>query len=147
MAGYVYAPDVELDEAELEAIASVARDLWEAWYTGDADTMQRCFHPDFYSHELVRKVIDSRTEFIATDSLPLTELVEMTGAGVGLADPGDREVQVTVLDATHHLASVKTVEANQTHFFHLIRFPEGWKIVQAIHTHNGGVIPNQTFDI
>ena len=90
MAGYVYAPDAELDGAELDAIAGVASDLWEAWYTGDADLMQRCFHPDFCSHALVRKVIDTRTEFIATDSIPLAELVEMTGAGVGVADPGDR---------------------------------------------------------
>ena len=81
------------------------------------------------------------------NSVPTSQLVETTEAGLGLTEPDDRLIEVTVLDATHHAASVKTIsKGRRTHFFHLMRFPEGWRVVQSVWTNDGGVIPNQTTD-
>ena len=147
MAGFVYAPDAELDPAEIEEIERVSRDLWRAWHQADGDLMQRCVHPDLDARGLTRKVIDSRTELIAPDVLTRSELVVMTEAGVGATELEGASVDVTVLAATHHVASAKTVGNGQTNLFHLMRFPEGWRIVHAVWAFDGGVIPNSTTDI
>ena len=147
MAGFVYAPDAELDPAEIEEIERVSRDLWSAWHQADGDLMQRCVHPDLDARGLTRRVVDSRTEFIAPDVVTPSELVAMTEAGLGVAELEGAAVDVTVLAATHHVASVKTVGDSQTNLFHLMRFPEGWRIVHAVWTLDGGVIPNSTTDV
>lgn len=147
MAGFVYAPDAKLDPAEIDEIERVSRDLWRAWHQADGDLMQRCVHPDLDARGLTRKVIDSRTEFIAPDVITQSDLVVMTEAGVGAASLEGAAVDVTVLAATHHVASVKTAGNGQTNLFHLMRFPEGWRIVHAVWAFNGGVISTSTTDV
>jgi len=145
--GYVHAPDAELDSADIEAIERAASEYWEAWYTGDTERLRATLHPDFELRGLARRILDTRTNYIATDVVTQSELVYLAGLGLGLTDPEKRLSEVTVLAATHYVASVKTVGEGQTHLLHLMRLPEGWKIVGAIFSHEGGVIPNQTFDI
>lgn len=145
MAGYVYAPDAELDSADIEAIEGAAREYWEAWYTGDAERLQAALHPDFELRGLARRVLDTRTNYVAVDVVTQSELVHLVG--LGETGPDNRRNDVTVLAATHYVASVQTIGEGQTHLLHLMRFSEGWKIVGAIFTHHGGAIPNQTFDM
>lgn len=147
MAGFVYAPDAVLDSSEIEAIESVSRSYWEAWYTGDADRMRGCVHPDWDNWGLVRRIIDTRTEYIDTELITRSQFLELVGRGVGYSDPNDRFVEVEVLVATHHLASVRTVGNGMIDLLHLIRFPEGWRIVHTIWSLEGGVIANATTDI
>jgi hypothetical protein len=147
MAGYVYAPNAELDPGEVKAIESVARDYCEAWYTGDAERMALCLHPEWDNFGLVNRVIDTRTQYVDTEHLTHSQQVQLTGTGAGVADPKDRRIEITVLTAKHHLASVKVVLTDMTDLLHLIRFPEGWKIVHTVWTLEGGVIANATTDI
>ena len=147
MAGYVYAPDAELDSLQISAIEEVSRDYWEAWYSGDAELMERCLHPDWDNWGLVHRILDTRTEYVDTERLTRSQQVELTRTGIGGASPEERVIEVTVLAATHHLASVKTVGRGMTDFLHLIRFPEGWRIVHTIWTLEGGVIANASTDI
>ena len=147
MAGFVYAPDAELGPADIEEIERVSRDLWRAWYEADGDLMRRCVHPELDGRGLTRRIIDSRTEFIAPDLITQSELVKMTEAGVGASESEEAAIDVGVLAATHHVASVKTVGNGQTNLFHLLRFPEGWRIVHAVWTLDGGVISNSTTDV
>lgn len=147
MAGYVYAPNAEIDPDEMKAIESVARDYCESWYTGDAESMALCLHPEWDNFGLVNRVIDSRTQYIDTEHLTHSQQVQLTGTGAGVADPGDRPIEITLLTAKHHLASVKVVLKGMTDLLHLIRFPEGWRIVHTIWTLEGGVIANATTDI
>ena len=147
MAGYVYAPEAELDSAEMRAIEKVSRDYWEAWYAGDAERMRACLHPDWDSLGLVRRIVDDRTEYTDTERLTQSQQVELTGRGVGQADPDDRIFEIEVLAATHHLASVKTKGKGMTDLLHLIRFPDGWRIVHTIWTLDGGLIANASTDM
>ena len=148
MPGHVYQPDAIPDAAELQAVENVCRDVWRAWYSGDAELTERCFHPDADGQGLVRRVIDTRTEFIAMNPVRTSQVIETTRLGLGVADPAEHVIEVTVLDVTHYAASAKTISRGQrTHYFHLLRFPEGWRIVQTIWANPGGVIPNQTTDL
>ncbi len=147
MAGYVYAPDEELGPAEIEAIEKVVRDYWEAWYNADGDRVQRALHPDFDERSLVRRILDTRVKYVAIDKTTASEVVQMTDDGLGAAAAQDRVVDVEVLAATHHLASVETAGGGLVNYLHLMRFPEGWRIIHSVWTHAGGVIPNQTFDM
>ncbi len=147
MAGYVYAPNAEVDPREMEEIEAVSRDYCEAWYAGDAERMARCLHRERDNFRLVNRVIDTRADFIDTEHITHSQFVQLTGTGAGVADPGDRPMEITVLAATHHLASVKVVSEGMTDLNHLIRFPEGWRIVHTVWTLEGGVIANATTDI
>lgn len=146
MAGYVYAPEEKLGPADLKDVEKVVRDYWEAWYTADVDRMQRALHPDSVEHTLNRRILDTRAPYIALDAETASGIVQMTGDRVGVA-PEDRAFDVEGLAATHYLASVESRSGGLINYLHLMRFPEGWRIIHSTWTHAGGVIPNQTFDM
>ena len=147
MAGFVYAPETELDPATIGEIERVSRDYWRAWFETDGDLMRRCVHPDLDARTLTRRVVDTRTAYIAPDVVTRSQLVAMTEAGVGEPESEEATIEVTVLAATHHIASVMTVGNGQTDLIHLMRFPEGWRIVHAVWALAGGVIPISTTDV
>lgn len=146
MAGYEYARDSELDEAELKAIREVAREYYASWFTGDEDGMRRCLHPDLDKRGMVRRAIGDR-ELIVAPATSASQMVEMTRVGVGLREPGHRRADVTIMDATHHLASAKVTSDQFVEFLHLLKFRDGWRIVHAVWTFHGGVIANETTDL
>ena len=147
MAGHVYAPQAELDSDEMAAIEKVSKDYWDAWYTADSALLDRCLHPDYELQGLVRRVLDTTTAYIATEVIRKSEMHLDLGSGVYPTDPQDRINEVTILAATHHVASVKAVGQGQTHLLHLLRFPEGWRIVDGVWAFDGGVIANATYDM
>lgn len=146
MAGHVYAPDATVSSDDLDSIAQVARDYWEAWYSGDAGRMERCLHPDLDKRALVRRLLDTRTEYIASDLTTRSAMVALTESGLGLSEHEEPPVEITVLAAFHHLASVRADGEGMTDLLHLMKFPEGWRIVHAVWTLHGGVIANATYD-
>lgn len=147
MPGYTYAPDREPDDTEIEAITRISRGYWQGWYAGDAEHMGRCLHADFELLGLVHQVLDEGTDFVTTDAETRSSVLQHCAMGTGVADPEERTIEVTVLAATHHVASVRAVGHDQTHLLHLMRFPEGWQIVRAIFTQHAGAIPNQSYDM
>jgi hypothetical protein len=147
VAGYVYAPNPEVDSSDIEAIKNVSRDYWESWYTGDAELMGRCLHPEWDCQGLIHRIVDERTDYIASEVITRSEQLQLTEAGLGVIDQEDWIVEIDVLAATHHLAAVKTVGKGMIDFLHLMKFPEGWRVIQTIWTLEGGVIANATTDI
>lgn len=147
MAGYVYAPEAKIDAEDMEAIKRVARDYWEAWYTGDPERMGRCLHPEWNCQGLVHRVVDERTDYIAPELITRSEQIQLTAAGLGVIDPEEWIVEIDVLAATHHLAAVKTVGKGMIDILNLMKFPEGWRVIQTIWTLEGGLLANATTDI
>ena len=149
MAGYVYAPDAELDSVDIGVIETVAREYWDANYRADGEAFEAVVHPDFELRGLTRRFLDTRTDYVAVDVIPRAELAYICSLGLGVTDE-ELVNEVTVLAATHYVASVKAVGIvggrRQTHFLNLMRLPEGWRIVSAVFAFEGGLIPNQTFD-
>jgi hypothetical protein len=147
MAGHVYAPEAQLDSNEIAAIEKVSKDYWDAWYTADDDLLDGCLHPDFELRGLVRRMLETSTSYIATEVVRKSEVHLDLGSGVDSTDPNGRINEVTVLAATHHVASVKAVGQGQIHLLHLLRFPDGWRIVDGIWAFDGGVIANAIYDM
>ena len=146
MAGYEYMPEVEANDEEVAEIRGACLDYIESWYTADADRMRRCLHPALDKRGLVRRRIDTRAEFVAPAPTTASALIELTELGVGRTPPEERHVEITVLSTRHHLASAQVESAYMFDLLQLMRFPDGWKIVQSIWTLKGGVIANVTTD-
>lgn len=146
MPGHVYAPNVDLGPEDLEAVEEVSRGYWQAWYTGDVELMGRCLHPELDKRALVRRVLDKRAELIDSDLTTRSGMLGLTEAAVGQTDNEDRNIEITVLAALHHLASVRASGNGMTDLLHLMKFPEGWRIVHSIWTLDGGTIATATYD-
>lgn len=146
MPGYVYAPNTDLEQDDLSAVEEVSRKYWEAWYTGDVELMRQCLHPDLDKRSLVRLVLDSRAALINSDLTTRSTMLDLTRAGVGETDTEDQSIEITVLAALHYLASVKASGNGMTDLLHLMKFPEGWRIIHSVWTLDGGVIANATYD-
>ena len=147
MTGHVYAPDVEPDSTDIDAIHGTCLDYIEGWYTADPDRMARCLHPDFDKRGMVRRFLDTRAEFFALQPLTTSAMIRFTELGLGKSDPDNRPIEITILDATHHLASVKVVGNGFVDHLHLMKFPDGWKLVQSSWSLAGGVVANMTTDV
>lgn len=148
MGGHVYAPDAEVGAADTEAIRLACLDYAESWYEADPERMRRCLHPELDKRGMVRRIIDTRAELFSAEVITASRLIELTELGVGRTAPADRRVDVTILDATHHLASAKVLfSADMVDLLHLMKFPDGWKIVQTIWSLPGGVIASWTNDV
>ena len=146
MTGHVYAPAVEPESTDIDAIHDTCVGYVESWYTADADRMRRCLHPDLDKRAMVRRVVDTRAAAFMTQSISADWQVSLTEFGLGKSDPDDRPIEITILDATYHLASVKVVGKGFVDLLHLMKFPDGWRIVQSSWSLGGGVITNMTTD-
>ena len=147
MGGYIYAPDAEPGSADIDAIHNACLDYIEGWYTADPDRMRRSLHPDYDQRGMVRRVIDTRAEIFTTQPMTATGMIRLTELGVGRTDPDDRRIEVEILEATHHLASTKVTAHHAIDLLHLMKFPEGWKIVQSTWSLADGVVANMTTDV
>lgn len=141
---FEYAPDVDLSGRELDAIRAVCLDYIESWYNADADRMRGSLHPDLAKHTLVRRAIDGEDQFeLAPHSA--ASLVEMTG-NVAPQPADDRRADVRILAATHFLASAEVISAEMIDLLHLIRLPEGWRIIHALWGIQGGALMTRSGD-
>ncbi len=146
MSGYVYAPDVEPTPKEREAIIATCLDYVESWYDADEARMRRCLHPDLDKRGMVRHIIDTRAELVGPELTSASMMLELTRAGVGRPAADERLAEVAILVVRHHLASALVESNGMVDLLHLMRFQDGWKIVQSIWTLDGGVIANVTGD-
>ena len=146
MAGHVYAPDREAGAEDRAAIEAACREYAEAWYSADEARMQHCLHPELDKRGMVRRIIDDRAEFFSPTLVSAATMVELTGAGVGRTEPGERRIDITILATRHHLAAAQVDTRNMTDLLHLMKFPDGWKIIHSIWTLEGGVIANNRTD-
>lgn len=117
------------DAETARAIELTILDYFEGWFDGDAVRMQRAPHP-----ELAKRpggVEHSLAGSLGT--LTAQEMIERTSAGVGKTrDVPDRRIEVDVVDVFGDIASATVRSAVYHEYVHLVRTPEGWKIVNTL---------------
>jgi hypothetical protein len=110
---------------EQQAIVATMLDYFEGWFDGDVERMDRALHPALAkrSFELKRTVTKEH-------------MVAWTAEGQGRSeDPGDRRIEVEVVDVHGTIASAVVRSAVYREYVHLVRTEEGWKIVNALWNH------------
>ncbi len=117
---------VEERTAAEAAIVSAVLDYFEGWFDGDAGRMERALHPGLAKRSLEQ---DGRT----LNETTAEWMIVATTRGVGRErDPGDRGIEVEVVDIHDTIASA-TVRSNvYREYVHLVRTADGWKIANAL---------------
>lgn len=108
------------------AIIATVTDYYESWFDGDAARMERTLHP-----ELAKR---GRKPDGSIDADTAQTMVNYTKQGMGKAmRPADLDMKIRVDDLYEHIATATVYNALYIEYLHLIRTPDGWKILNAIY--------------
>ena len=110
------------DEA---AIRAVALDYIEGWYNGDADRMDRAL-----STELAKRRIVSADEIWHVDKAWMVSATGEARGRIQRSDEGWRDV--TLLDRSETMASVKIVSERYIDYLHMAKLDGRWRIVNVL---------------
>ncbi len=114
--------------ADEEAILATVSDYVEGWFDGDATRMQRALHPELMKR--CRGVEGDDPD--ALETLTAREMIDATAEGLGRGeDAVDRQIEVEIEYLSGDIASVTCLNHRYVDLLHLIRMPEGWRIVNA----------------
>ena len=107
------------------AIRDVALDYIEGWYTADAIRMDRAL-----SSELAKRRIVTADEIWHVDK---AWMVSATGEGRGRIErPDEGRRDVTLLDRSETMASVKIVSERYIDYLHMTKLDGQWRIVNVL---------------
>lgn len=113
---------------EKAAVAAVAQNYMDAYYTADAARMQKAVHPDFHKRTL--QTVNGHTE-ISEDSVQ--SMVEGVRLGSGKEIPAAERVQkIEVLDVYRDVASVKVVTGRWIDYMHLSKLNGEWRVLDVV---------------
>jgi hypothetical protein len=113
---------------EKSAVAAVAQNYMDAYYTVDSARMEKVLHPDFHKRAL--KTINGQTE-ISEDTVQ--SMVEGVRLGSGKEIPmADRIQQIEVLDVYRDAASVKVVTGRWIDYVHLLKLNGEWRVLDVM---------------
>jgi len=113
---------------EKTAVAVVAQNYMDAYYTADSARMQKTLHPDF--HKRTRRTVNGRTE-ISEDTVQ--SMVEGVRLGSGQEIPSAERVQkIEVLDVYRDAASVKVVTGRWIDYMHLTKLNGEWRVLDVV---------------
>lgn len=108
-----------------ELVVQAALDYIEGWYQGDRARMERALFSD-----LAKRRVTPEGETWQVDK---EWMVEATAAGRGcINDPAAGRKEITVLDLTKTMASVKIVSELFVDYLHLAKCTDRWVIVNAL---------------
>jgi hypothetical protein len=108
-----------------ERVVKTALDYMEGWYQADGERMERAL----FKHLAKRRV----TPEGETWQVDKEWMVEATAAGRGrIENPAEGRREVTVLDLTEAMASVKIVSEKFVDYLHLVKYDGQWVIVNAL---------------
>jgi hypothetical protein len=124
--GAVKSPDLSQDHAK---VRTAALDYFEGWFDGNVERMERALHPALAKRSLRQGEPDSPE----LRTLTKDRMVALTAEGKGRQeDPGDRRIQVEVLDVHGNIAVALIRSAVYREYLHLVRADRGWKIVNVL---------------
>ena len=127
--GEVLSTSAAKDVEAARAIERTILDYFEGWFDGDAARMKRALHRELAKRP--RRGDHSLAGHLGT--LTAQEMIEGTGAGVGKTrDVPDRRIEVDVMDVFGDIASATVRSAVYYEYVHLVRTPDGWKIVNTL---------------
>src|SRR5262245_24882721 len=116
------------DMSDEDAVRAVVLDYVDGWFDGDGARMERALHP-----ELVKRCRGIEGDDPdALETLSARDMIDATAAGEGRAeDADDRQISVEITYITEDIASASCLCHRYVDLVHLIRMPEGWRIVNA----------------
>ena len=111
-----------------DAVRAIVLDYVEGWFDGNGERMARSLHP-----ELVKRCRGIEGDDPdALETLTQDEMVQATVEGIGVSeDAPDRQISVEITHLSGEVASVTCLCHRYVDLLHLIRMPEGWRIVNA----------------
>ena len=113
---------------EKAAVAAVAQNYMDAYYTADSARMQKALHPDFHKRTL--KTVNGHSE-ISEDTVQ--SMVEGVRLGSGKEVPVAERVQkIEVLDVYRDAASVKVVTGRWIDYMHLSKLNGEWRVLDVV---------------
>jgi hypothetical protein len=121
-------------EVERELIEQAALDYFEGWYDADPVRMERALHAD-----LVKRSFDADGRGTLGPRRDKAQMIEMTEGGGG-SDRGpasEQSIEVEVLDVHRGSASAVVRSAEYHEHLHLVRTPDGWRIVGTLWENTG----------
>ncbi len=108
-----------------EAIRNRVLDYVEGWYEGNSARMERALSP----HLAKRRVVSHEEIWDVTKDW----MVDATGNGRGrIEDPEKGIKEITILDQTETIASVKLVSNLFVDYLHLVKTNGDWAIVNVL---------------
>jgi Putative lumazine-binding len=110
------------------AIAEVAQNYMDAYYTADSARMQKTLHPDFHKRTL--KTVNGHTEISEDDVQSMVEGVRL-GSGKEIP-PAERVQKIEVLDVYRDAASVKVVTGRWIDYMHLSKMDGEWRVLDVV---------------
>jgi hypothetical protein len=110
------------------AIAAVAQNYMDAYYTADSARMQKTLHPDFHKRTL--KTVNGHTEISEDDIQSMVEGVRL-GSGKEIP-PAERVQKIEVLDVYRNAASVKVVTGRWIDYMHLSKMDGEWRVLDVV---------------
>lgn len=115
----------EIQATDNAAITKAVLDYVEGWYSADAERMDRALSPHLAKRRITA---DGQIMEVSKDWM-----VRETGNGIGhIATPDAGRKEITILDQTKTLASVKLVSENFVDYLHLVKVGDSWKIANAL---------------
>ncbi|KPK05762.1 MAG: hypothetical protein AMS20_05815 [Gemmatimonas sp. SG8_28] len=120
------APDAADEKA---AVTSAAMDYMEGALAADADRTARAVHPEL-TKVMVGRMPQTDRAFLRTSGK--SQLLEAVRTRAAFAPEGERNVDVTVFDIGHDLASAKVVSGRFVDYLLLAKVDGAWMIVNAL---------------
>jgi hypothetical protein len=117
----------EARDANVEAVAAVATEYFQAWFAGDGERIRACLHPALAK----RTPREPGQPLLALHDDPVENLVADTASGEGTGFTPEQEV--TVLDVFRDVATVMVRSEPFVEYLHLARFGDRWLIVNALY--------------
>lgn len=110
---------------DTEAINRQVLDYIEGWYEGNADRMNQALSP----HLAKRRIVSEEEIWDVNKAW----MVEATRNGRGRLDaPEKGRKEITILDRTETMASVKVVSEKFIDYLHLAKSHDTWAIVNVL---------------
>jgi hypothetical protein len=118
-----------VDPADEAAVRATIDDYFLGWYDADPERARRAMHPDLAKRGYEREADGSRT--LSPDTA--LSMVELTAAGRGRrTDPAERAYEVRVVEIHDAIATAICHSVPYIEYLHLIRTPDGWRILNAL---------------
>ncbi|NIM49534.1 MAG: hypothetical protein GTN78_22125 [Gemmatimonadales bacterium] len=124
--------DIELDK---RAVKSTALDYIQGAYEGNAERMASALHPELTKVLCVRHPQTGKHLLLKTGA---SQLIEGTRAKLGLLGEDERNIEITVFDVGHDLASARIVSAMYIDYLQLAKLDGNWQIINVLWVPNPG---------
>lgn len=111
--------------SDQELIMSTVLNYVEGWYEADAKRMDKALHPNLSKRRITP---EGEAWDVSKDWM-----IDATGKGNGRIDnPSTGRKEITILDMTKTMASVKLVSEVFDDYLHLAKVQDSWVIINAL---------------